>query len=308
MLAARIPSRCLKGQIASRTPRFQRTCGRSGPVTRRDATVCLPYPLVMDNAQRKLDRVLSPADGVPAYTTRESRRARHVHLKVSSQGLEVVVPQGFAPHRIPGIVRAHRCWIDRAMRRMEALGRSNGSQTRPELLDLEAIGERWSVLYQQRNRSGIRLRERRENGALIVSGEIQDTAACHAALRQWLLRKGRHQLVPWLSRLAEERGVTFGRVTIRCQKTRWGSCTRRPATQDGDLLPDTISLNAKLLFLPSHLVRYVLLHELCHTAEPNHSPAFWALLRRYEPQTDALRKELRRAWTLVPGWLARRSP
>jgi len=275
------------------------------PSRARDATGCLPYPLAMDTTQRKPEPGLAPTDGLPAYTTRESRRARHVHLKVSPHGLEVVVPQGFARHRIPDIVKTHRRWIDRAIARMRAAADPGRSAPVPDAVELQAIGERWRVLYRRRNHSGIRLRERREDRALVVSGAIQDAAACREALRQWLLRKGRQHLVPWLSRLAKDQGVAFGRVTIRCQRTRWGSCTRRPATQDADRPPDTISLNAKLLFLPSRLVRYVLLHELCHIAEPNHSPAFWALLRRREPQTDILKRELRRAWTLVPGWLAR---
>jgi len=50
------------------------------------------------------------------------------------------------------------------------------------------------------------------------------------------------------------------------------------------------------------LVRYVFLHELCHSVHLNHSAKFWNLLRQHEPQTDRLRKELRTAWSYVPGW------
>jgi predicted metal-dependent hydrolase len=76
--------------------------------------------------------------------------------------------------------------------------------------------------------------------------------------------------------------------------SRWGSCSAR-----GD-----ISLNYQLLFLPPPLLRHVLLHELCHTVEMNHSPRFWATVRRFEPDLDSMRVEMRQAWTHVPDWVS----
>ena len=67
---------------------------------------------------------------------------------------------------------------------------------------------------------------------------------------------------------ARKMGVTYGRITIREQKTRWGSCSSRK----------TISLSYYLMLLPERLIDYVLLHELVHTREMNHGPAFWRLL------------------------------
>ena len=63
-----------------------------------------------------------------------------------------------------------------------------------------------------------------------------------------------------------------------------------------------MSLNQTLLFLPPRLVRYVLLHELCHTLRHDHSPAFWAELRRREPMCEELRREARAAGQYVPAW------
>ena len=75
---------------------------------------------------------------------------------------------------------------------------------------------------------------------------------------------------------------------------RWASCSAS----------GTISLNRSLLFLPAALVDYVLLHELCHLRELNHSPRFWKLLEAAMPGSSALRVEMRGAWRFVPSWLA----
>jgi predicted metal-dependent hydrolase len=62
-------------------------------------------------------------------------------------------------------------------------------------------------------------------------------------------------------------------------------------------------LNARLLFLRPEVVDYVLLHELCHTVEMNHSPRFWTLLGYHDPECRVHRKLLRSAGESVPTWL-----
>ena len=69
-----------------------------------------------------------------------------------------------------------------------------------------------------------------------------------------------------LLRLAAAHGLAVARVTVRNQRSRWGSCSR-----DGN-----IALNWRLLQMPTAVCDYVLLHELMHLREPNHSPRFWA--------------------------------
>lgn len=72
---------------------------------------------------------------------------------------------------------------------------------------------------------------------------------------------------------AQRLGVSYGRITIRSQKTRWGSCSAR-----GDL-----SFNCLLMLMPPEIIDYVVAHELCHRREMNHSPRFYALLGSLMP-------------------------
>lgn len=87
-----------------------------------------------------------------------------------------------------------------------------------------------------------------------------------------------------LAELAARHGFTYNRVTIRNQKSRWGSCS---ATNN-------ISLNMKLMALPAALRDYVLLHELLHTRIKNHGPAFWATLESLVPDARKQRAQLKR--------------
>lgn len=77
--------------------------------------------------------------------------------------------------------------------------------------------------------------------------------------------------------------VEFKRVVIRAQKSRWGSCSAN----------GTLRFNYKIAALPEHIARYIVVHELCHLREMNHSKKFWELVARTVPDHRSIRKELR---------------
>jgi len=235
----------------------------------------------------------------PEYAVRESSRAKHVRFTVSiSDGLVVVIPKGFDRRRIPGLIEGKLGWIERAMKRVEALRAAwPDASARPESIELPAIGRTWRIDWREAVERKVKVTEAGPLD-LRVSGPIGNPDAWRQALRQWLIGQGRKHLIPWAEELARELDIRIGRVSIRCQKTRWGSYTGRKGQAA------TVSLNAQLLFLPEHLVRYVLIHELCHAVHPDHSHRFWELVESHESGTSRLRQELRAAWRLVPGWLS----
>lgn len=92
--------------------------------------------------------------------------------------------------------------------------------------------------------------------------------------------------------LADKHGFKYSRCTVRECSSRWGSCTSK----------GSISLNTQLVMLPDRLIDYVLLHELCHTVEMNHSDRFWALMDRHTAPARArqLCAELKKEKVTIP--------
>tara|TARA_B100000575_G_scaffold31435_1_gene21145 strand:- start:198 stop:785 length:588 start_codon:yes stop_codon:yes gene_type:complete len=95
--------------------------------------------------------------------------------------------------------------------------------------------------------------------------------------------EARENLEKRLSELAEQHNFRYNRVSIRSQRTRWGSCSSK----------DNISLNMKLLHLPQQLIDYILLHELVHTKVKNHSKDFWNKLETVVPNARTVDEQLR---------------
>lgn len=231
-----------------------------------------------------------------AFEIRRSARSACVRLNVSARsGLVVIVPVGVPPGKVGRLVATRARWIAEKLKTLEdrraLLGRTGTG--RPRAFVLQALGESWQVEYQANAQRSVGARTDRE-GRVIVYGAIDDTGACRAALRRWLARRARATLLPWLDGVAHETGLTYTDATVKNQRTRWGSCSAR----------HRISLNLKLLFLPRELVRYVLVHELCHTLVRSHSDCFWMVVRQYAPDVELLHGHIREGWKRVPPWVS----
>lgn len=82
---------------------------------------------------------------------------------------------------------------------------------------------------------------------------------------------------------AEKMSVTYGRITIRNQKTRWGSCSSK----------GNLNFNCQLMLMPDEVIDYVVVHELCHRVHMNHSGEFWKLVKQVMPDYEERRRLLR---------------
>jgi predicted metal-dependent hydrolase len=230
------------------------------------------------------------------YTLRISEKAKHVRFQVSvEKGLEIVVPKRFSTSRVPSLVQKNSRWIERAFRKAESLRGPMDlglDWVLPREISLTALNLTWKVVPCRDDMKSVMVSEA-PSATLLVHGSTNDAVACQAALKAWLTRAAKEHLIPWLQRVSGETGLRYSSASIRQQQTRWGSCSSR----------NVISLNARLLLLPAELVTYVLVHELCHTKQLNHSPKFWRLVEFHFGDYRRADRELRESGQYMPGWL-----
>lgn len=113
--------------------------------------------------------------------------------------------------------------------------------------------------------------------------EIPDSKPLSAPEISVLKTSAHDYLIPLTENVAGIMGVNYNRVSIRMQKSRWGSCSSK----------GNINLNCLLMMLPENIRRYVVVHELAHITEMNHSRRFWQIVARYQPSYKEDRKQLK---------------
>ena len=130
---------------------------------------------------------------------------------------------------------------------------------------------------------------RMQQGKMQERENMRQQARIHLAAAQEKERRERAKsvLAQRTAYFARQIGVTYGRITVRDQKTRWGSCS-----QTGNL-----NFNFRLILAPSEVLDYVVVHELCHRRQMNHSAQFWQEVAQVLPD---YRK--RKAWLTENGW------
>lgn len=191
--------------------------------------------------------------------------------------VEVVLPQRMPLDAAQDAVRELRPWIDR---RLAEAGRQRAAvlargDTLPYLGATLVVGA-------EPGRTRV---TRRGDLLLVPQGSERP-----AAIERWYRRMARDEIRARLDRACAIAGLDYKRLTIRDQRTRWGSCSR-----DG-----AMSFNWRLLLAPAEVLDYVIWHEVCHLAFMDHSPRFWGLVSRYCPEHRTHAAWLRRnAGTLV---------
>lgn len=262
--------------------------------------------------------LFSPVPFPPPHSVRVSHRAKRVSLRVlPGKGLEVVVPLHADPACVSALLGRHRGWIERTLRRMRetqlVAGAApgvpgafaiKGGAERIRLVPVPGSAGRTlcevpapppgrAALACEGAAKGRELTRSPKERFLVVPEESE--AERGSRLGDWVRAEAARWLLPMLETMAASLGVRYASTRFRFQKSRWGSCS----------LKGNINLNACLLFLPEKQARYILLHELCHLRQMNHSEAFWKLVFAADP--DALSKDraMRMAWRHVPGWIWR---
>lgn len=232
----------------------------------------------------------APQDATPGWHVRISRRARRLSMRVFPGGrVEVIVPPGVGIPAIERFVARHREWAERRSREFAMLAPHTDTR-RPTVVELNLLERRWQVEYATARRSSVQVAG---DGVLRVLGPDTADRRVGQALLRWLVRLAADELGARLAALSGEVGIDYARLQLRRQRTRWGSCSAAGA----------ISLNVCLMFQRPAVVRYLMIHELCHRRHMNHSDRYWRLVESIEPHWRALDAELLKGWRHVPAWV-----
>jgi predicted metal-dependent hydrolase len=222
---------------------------------------------------------------LPVVSIRESARARRLTIKIAPGAQpEVVVPPGTGDREIERLLRRHRDWIARKTAEAEQVA------ARPAL-GLDRAGFAWlhGAAVPIEHRGGVKSTARLGQGRLLVGGPPERAPV---AIERWYRREARPRLAAATRREARQLGLRPRRLTIRDPKTRWGSCS-----PEGSL-----SFSWRLLLAPREILDYVVVHELCHLRELNHSRRFWALVADARPGYEAQRRWLDRHGGELRAW------
>lgn len=220
------------------------------------------------------------------YSLRVSSRAKYPRLQIKPfGGLEVVIPPRFPKKAVPELVNRHAQWIDQQLQKQPS-----AEPALPDEIRLAFDESHWPIVYEHH------LASNSTNQIVIISNNDADKHAYQIRqLRNWIRQKAWRLLPPLLEQLSQQTGLSYKKISIRSQKTRWGSCSST----------GTISVNDQLLFLPRDTASYLMIHELCHTQHMNHSSKFWRLVEEHCADFRDHEGLLNQARSKIPDWFLR---
>lgn len=218
-------------------------------------------------------------NGFIAEIIRTDRR-KTADVRIEEGAVSVIVPRETSLDRIDRLLKDKRPWIKEKIALQQEITPASPKQF--------VSGEAFS--YLGRN---YRLKVVRGNfkPVKLVGGQLVATlpeGAKHPhmvrnALVRWYKRQAEQNLPEKVARFAPIVGVESAGVGIKSFKSRWGSCTSK----------GKIEFSWRIMTAPNSLVNYVVIHELCHIAQPNHSKDFWTLVSRFVPDYEERRLQLK---------------
>lgn len=223
-------------------------------------------------------------DGIGEIRLRRSANIKYLSIRMSpGRGVWVNVPYGVSGRQVMKFVGEKKEWIVRNLQKVKSyekdtgVGLGIGAEIRTKMhVLLIAEGDSRQPSYTV---------EGEKITLWIPKGIAYERMAPLAQnFLSEIYRKECRLLLPCrVKQYAEKNHFRFTRLSFRNNISNWGSCSH----------DDKISLNIKLMKLPDELIDYVILHELCHTVEKNHSERFWALVKKVCPDYESLRRRLR---------------
>ena len=190
--------------------------------------------------------------------------------------IRVYAPKSARLREMDALVIERLKWIDEVHQRQDELTKK---QAFSEISSIPLEGRRVNVMIQKSVKNEIML----TGGTLIIKTRSEEDAQIEAQVKKWLCERALKRIREALDIYAPTIAKPYGRITIREQKTRWGSCSSK----------NNLNFNWKLILAPKEALTYVVIHEICHLVHFNHSDRFWALVKARMPDYEIWKKWLK---------------
>lgn len=206
------------------------------------------------------------------YTVKRSAGRKKLTITVERDSAVVVhSPIRVTDEKIRQVIESKKQWI------FEKLRHPQKYQSRPHAPGKELVsGE--SILYLGRNYSlevvEHGLDEIRFDHRFFIPAAQRDHR--RSGFRDWYIQRAKDKILPRVNEHAHKMGVEFKLAKIVDNRYRWGSCT----------VKDNVNFNWRLIKAPMLVIDYVIIHELAHLIESNHTPRFWNIVRSQSPTTE----------------------
>lgn len=209
------------------------------------------------------------------YKIRHSIRAKNMIIRISPDtGLEIVLPRGFKPVNLEACLKSRESWI---MARLNYCDRGSLESSRQAMY----MGQKYDIVPVVRHGAATEIK--RLDGKIFATVPDDSPETLTTALEKWYRAQAGIIFEERVRAVNIKTGFRINRISIRGQKTRWGSCSRL----------GNLNFNWKLIMAPQAVIDYIVIHELAHLKEMNHSSRFWSLVESLCPDYKKHRKWLK---------------
>ena len=203
------------------------------------------------------------------YELRQSDDATKPRIDVDIHGVTVVIPRSHEVHP-EELLKDNAAWVIEKKEKYDTYREEIPKREFDEGAALPYLGGEREIVVERRPSSSVA-----ETTLRLAKHHVEETSV-KRAVETLYRRKAREMFEERADHFAEEMSVEYEKIEVRNQRTKWGSCSTN----------GTLGLNWRLLMAPIEVIEYVVIHELAHLRESNHTEAFWSLVARQDPNYE----------------------
>lgn len=198
---------------------------------------------------------------------RTSNRAKRLKLVSGINGVEAIVPPNYRAEELESFVYAKKDWIIRTSRYYDRLKERCGG-LEPGTIYFLGGKYRFHVVKDRQQSAVV------SDSMKVITFHVADKRRHRQEIQKWYKELTGKIILERLPALASKLNLKYNRVSIKNQKSRWGSCSKK----------GNLNFNLLLAAAPPEVIDYVIIHELMHLVELDHSPRFWQLVKDADPE------------------------